>query len=316
MMSAHCVCVAIALLSADLDPNATAVKVDGQPISVRAVERQWNQATLAPPEDSKALTALRAAALEACIQRALVLQELTALKRAASDADVELAVSRLKKELVARNATWQKHLDGLALSDAEFRDDLRWRLTWERYLSEQLTDDNLKRYFERHAREFDGTTLHIAHILWKTSVETDQAGQNELLRKARQVREKIVARKLLFAVAALKHSQTPTAQEGGDIGWIERGQPMPEAFSKAAFALDVGQVSPPVETSFGVHLITCLEVKRGARTWQEAREDLRPAMTRYLFEWLQARRAKSAKIEYGQAYPHRDPSTGEIVAAQ
>jgi parvulin-like peptidyl-prolyl isomerase len=316
MMSAHCVCVAIALLSADLDPDATAAKVDGRSISVRVVERQLKQATPALPEDSKSLAALRAAALEACIQRALVLQELTTLKRAASDADVELAISRLKKELAARNATWEKHLGGLGLTDAEFRDDLRWRLTWERYLSEQLTDDNLKRYFERHAREFDGTTMRVAHILWKTSAETDRAGRNELHRKAREVREQILGRKLLFAEAALKHSQAPTAQEGGHIGWIERGQPMPEAFSKAALALDVGQVSPPVETSFGVHLITCLEVKRGERTWQEAREELRPAMTRYLFEWLQARRAKSAKIEYSAAYPHRDPSTGDIVAAQ
>ena len=61
---------------------------------------------------------------------------------------------------------------------------------------------------------------------------------------------------------------------------------MSEFFSKAAYQLDVGQVSEPVKSSFGVHLIKCLEVKPGQKDWQEVRERLNNAAAEYLFRWL------------------------------
>ena len=82
------------------------------------------------------------------------------------------------------------------------------------------------------------------------------------------------------------HGAGPSAKAGGDIGWIERREPMPEAFSAAAFALKPGEVSLPVETTFGVHLIQVLEVKPGTKTWQEAADRLKPAATLFLFRRL------------------------------
>jgi parvulin-like peptidyl-prolyl isomerase len=57
-----------------------------------------------------------------------------------------------------------------------------------------------------------------------------------------------------FETLAQKFSRCPSSREGGDLGRFGRGR-MVEAFEEAAFALQVGEVSSPVRTRFGYHLI-------------------------------------------------------------
>lgn len=57
-----------------------------------------------------------------------------------------------------------------------------------------------------------------------------------------------------FADLAAEHSSCPSGRSGGDLGEFGRGMMVPE-FEEAAFALEVGEVSGPVVTAFGVHLI-------------------------------------------------------------
>lgn len=64
-----------------------------------------------------------------------------------------------------------------------------------------------------------------------------------------------------FEVAALEYSQDGTAQNGGDLGFFSRTSDIVQPFKDAAFALEVGKLSDPVETQFGWHLIK-LEEKR------------------------------------------------------
>lgn len=57
-----------------------------------------------------------------------------------------------------------------------------------------------------------------------------------------------------FAQLARQKSQCPSGRNGGDLDYFERGQMVPP-FEKAAFNLPVGQISQPVQTDFGWHLI-------------------------------------------------------------
>lgn len=67
-----------------------------------------------------------------------------------------------------------------------------------------------------------------------------------------------------FAELAEEHSQDPgSASRGGDLGWIEREQMVPE-FDEVAFALSAGELSPPVQSEFGWHLIRVDEVREDA----------------------------------------------------
>ncbi|MGL5869000.1 peptidylprolyl isomerase, partial [Clostridium chrysemydis] len=77
-----------------------------------------------------------------------------------------------------------------------------------------------------------------------------------------KIREEIVAGNDTFEQAAMKYSSCPSKDQGGNLGAFGRGMMVPE-FEQAAFALEIGAVSEPVQTQFGFHLIM-VEAKNDA----------------------------------------------------
>jgi len=73
------------------------------------------------------------------------------------------------------------------------------------------------------------------------------------LNEAVTLKEKISAGEDFSALAKI-HSKCPSGQNGGDLGSFQRGQ-MVKPFEDVAFGIDVGQISGPVQTQFGYHLI-------------------------------------------------------------
>jgi parvulin-like peptidyl-prolyl isomerase len=278
-------------------------RVGGQPIEAAEVEQQLRLALGDAPLDPARRPAMWEAARQKLIDRQLVMLALTEAGLAASQADVDLALARFEKQLQAQHRTLADHCAAVGLSVEQIRRALAWSLSWQRYCERYITPQNLEKYFQEHRRQFDGTTLHVAQIFWKLPPETDaaarQAAKETALAQAQHVRGEILAGRLSFAEAARQHSQAPSRDEGGDIGWIERHRPMPESFSQAAFLLKPGEVSTPVESPLGLHLVTVLEEKPGQRTWQEAEAELREAVAVYLFRWLADRQRPKVRIEDG-----------------
>ena len=295
-----------------------AARVNDAPIYADEVDRIVAQAVGERAADAAAQRALRAAALEQLVNRRLVLEHLAKTRQGASQQDVDLALVRIEKQLAQQEQTLDAYLEKAGLTADEFRRTLAWQIGWDRYLDAQLTEENLQKYFQRHKRDFDGTSLRVAHILLKVDPPSDSGAIDAAVRRAEQIYEDVSSGKITFAAAAQEYSQAPTADKGGDIGWIERREPMPESFSQAAFALQAGEVSRPVASPFGVHLIQCLEVKAGEKTWQEAIPQLEPAVTRYLFQWLADQERKTARIEImtPMEYSSAPPATTESPDSQ
>lgn len=67
---------------------------------------------------------------------------------------------------------------------------------------------------------------------------------------------------LSFEDAALKYSSCPSKSEGGDLGYFTKGNMVPE-FEKEAFELEIGEISSPVKTQFGYHIIKTVDKKEG-----------------------------------------------------
>ncbi|OGH99217.1 MAG: peptidylprolyl isomerase [Candidatus Melainabacteria bacterium GWA2_34_9] len=85
------------------------------------------------------------------------------------------------------------------------------------------------------------TQVRASHLLVKTEEEV------------KKLREEILAGKD-FAEVAKEVSMCPSGAKGGDLGYFGRGQMVPE-FDKAAFSLPVGEISEPIKTQFGWHLL-------------------------------------------------------------
>jgi len=290
-----------------------AARVDDKPIYVDQVQHELALAFKGRKIEPAAQKIVEAEMLRQLIGRRLVVKYLTRKKRGASETDIDLAVSQFKKRLKQQSRTLKEYLLLSKQSEQEFRDQLAWKIAWSRYLERNLTDKNYQQYFNKHRRQYDGTQLRVAHLLLKVDSKAEQDALAATFQRAEAIREQIATDKITFSEAVQKHSTAPTAAKGGDIGLISRHEPMPESFSAAAFALQKDEVSSPIVTTFGVHLIRCLEIQPGKKTWQDVQQSLRPALMKYLFEWLTNQEREKAEIEFSPTVAHFKPGTRELV---
>ena len=286
------------VFGATADERTVAATVDGRPIYADQVDRELARALGERTIDPETRDKLRRETLRQMIDRRLVQQYLTASGAGASKAEVDRAVQRLQKLAAEQEIAWPEFLKRRGTDEPQLREQLSWQIGWSRFLEQHATDENLRRYFEQHRREFDGTQIRAAHILLRVEPAGDAEQVNQTVARAEQLRQRIVDAELDFAEAAKQVSQAPTAVDGGAIGLIGRRGPMPEPFSAAAFALEAGQISSPVVSPFGVHLIQCLEIVPGDKIWQQVRGDLHEAVSRYLFRWAADRQRPQATIEF------------------
>ena len=235
------------------------------------------------------------AALDLAIDRRLVLTALYRKKKVVKESAIDVEIARLDRVFSKSSSNLDKRLNKWGISKDSFRDVLRWQLTWQRYLNSALTDENLKRYFQKYKCHFDGTEIRASHIL--LLLDSRKSNKPSRLAKANQIRAQIQRGEKSFAEAAQEYSSAPSAKSGGDVGWIERHKPMSAEFSDAVFGLHRGNISQPVLSSAGIHLIHCTDIKPGTRTWLEAREQLVESVQRYLFQWLADRERQQANVE-------------------
>lgn len=298
----------------DQSPSGKIVaRVNGEPIYAREVEQQLRLVLRGREAEPQARQVLQAQAIEQLIGRKLILQMLAEQDKAANEREIDLEIERIRKSLAVTGATLDEHLEKTQLDLPSLRRTLAWQLSWQRHLDAHLTEENLKRFYERRRPHFDGSQVRVAHILLKVADARDEEAVASARFQAAAIAKRIEAGELTFDEAAARHSDAPTGDSGGKIGFIRRHGSMPESFARAAFDLQPGQLSGPVVSPFGVHVIKCLEIKPGQRPWNEVRHEVQLAATRYLFDWIVQRRRGDAEINYTGALPHFKPGTREIV---
>jgi peptidyl-prolyl cis-trans isomerase D len=155
----------------------------------------------------------------------------------------------------------------------------------------QLTDKEVEDYYNAN-RATKFTTPKQANVRY-VMVRLD-AGADAKQKEAAQVRaNRIVAEARggkSFAELAKKESQDPSAEKGGEIGWLNQGQ-LPEALDKQIFALAKGEISEPIETPVGFHIVKVEDIKE-EKTLSLA--EAKPVITRELK--LEKGKYEAAKI--------------------
>lgn len=313
--------IAIALLhcaggvACAADRATIAAKVGSDTISVGEVELEMRTALGDRKLVDDEREVLQAQTLGLLINRQLVIQYLETFKLGATQAEIDLQAAQIEAQLKRRKETLEDYVQKLGITKGELRRDLKWKAGWSKYLETKLTDENVAKYFKEHRRDFDGTKVHAAHLLLKVDKPSDANAVQAVVDTAGELREQINAKKLTFVEAVKQHSRAPTAADGGDIGLISRHEPMPEAFSEAAFELQVGETSEPVVTTFGVHLIHCLAIEPGKLSLESdgVADAVRQNVIRYLFMWVSEKQRVDSKVEFTGALPYFDPQTAKLV---
>ncbi|MDT3677912.1 MAG: peptidylprolyl isomerase [Burkholderiaceae bacterium] len=139
---------------------------------------------------------------------------------------------------------------------------------------------------------------HARHILIRPN---EVVSEEEAVRRLREIKQRIEGGTGDFAELARQYSVDGSAGRGGDLGWVYPGDTVPE-FERAMNALAPGQLSDPVRTPFGVHLIQVVERRTDEsspdRLRQQARQALRERRIEENYEdWLRQLRDRTY-VEY------------------
>lgn len=172
-------------------------------------------------------------------------------------APLQMLYEPLLKQAIERRLVSQAALKDGIDQDEEVKRRLasaQERLLHRAYLRSkvepEMSDDKLRARYEKDVKAQDGEDeVRARHILLETREDAD-AVATELKGGAD------------FAELAKSRSKGPSSSKGGDLGFFKRGDMVPE-FSEAAFALDVGGMSEPVQTQFGWHIIKVEERRQG-----------------------------------------------------
>ena len=193
------------------------------------------------------------------------------------------------------------------LTPAEFRERIRKQLMVRKLIEETVRpkaavpkDEEIKSYFDKikaavlgdkgvfagldeeatqdltavaqRFKEFTAERVRVRHILFKFDENASLTEKNTALKKAEDVKKELDAG-ADFEDAALKYSEDKeSAQKGGDLGYVIRGM-LPAEIDEKAFVLALGEVSKPIATQFGYHLIRVDERRIAQKLQYEAVKD-------------------------------------------
>ena len=145
-----------------------------------------------------------------------------------------------------------------------------------------FNDEDLKEYYEDNIERFvSNEERRSRHILIATDEQDSEASALDLVTSIKNRLSEGEA----FEILAKEFSSDPgSAENGGDLGWAERGLFVPE-FDETLFNLEINQISEPVKTQFGYHIIQLNELKIGIQqNFDEIENDLRFEYSRLLAE--------------------------------
>ncbi len=141
----------------------------------------------------------------------------------------------------------------------------------------RLSEAELRAEYERRKESFKGTeSANAQHIL--ISAETPE---QDAAAKARidSLHAELEAGADFAGLARTNSADPGSAARGGDLGWFDRGDMVPE-FEQLAFSLPVGQLSDPFKTQYGYHIMKVNERRAaGYRSFEQVREDLERTLT-------------------------------------
>ena len=258
-------------------------KVNGVAIDRGEFDAKFTKMTKAFTTRKKEIPAGLAKRYRQSILKQLVDKEL--LRQKIESAGVKIEDADLAKELVdykkmfRTEDNFQRYLKSSSISLDQIKGNISHNLAVQKLLEKEgglaITDEAVKEYYEKNQSRYEvKEQIRASHILFKVSSKDDKAADKAAKQKATKAFKEAGKPNADFAALAKKHSEGPTASRGGDLSYFNRGRMVPE-FEKVAFTMKVGDVSKPLRTQFGWHVIKVTDRKEGRkRPFDEVKESI------------------------------------------
>ena len=220
-------------------------------------------------QEQARLDALRRA-LDDLIGEKLMDAELKGMNVDVSDQEVELAIEDVKKNNNLADATgFEQALESQGFTMQTYRDFMKKQLAKVKLLQIKVkskikvSDEDVKAAYVQVAKtDSQDLEIHARHIILICKPDAPAAESEAIRQHAVELAAQAKAG-ADFAELAKKSSQGAGASSGGDLGWFRRGTLAAE-FENVAFALKKGEVSEPVRTRFGWHIIQVEDTRQAA----------------------------------------------------
>ena len=187
-------------------------------------------------------------------------------------------------ELAGQFATSEEFDEEMAnrnFTEETLRANMRKQLTIQTYLDKaivssiEIDEARTRKYYEENPDSFkEDEQVKASHILINAAESATDDEKQKALDRAKEVARLARAKDADFEALAKEYSEGPSGPNGGDLGYFGRGK-MVKPFEEAAFAMKVGEVSDPVQTRFGYHVIKVTDLKAGGKIpYEDVKEQL------------------------------------------
>jgi peptidyl-prolyl cis-trans isomerase C len=213
-------------------------------------------------------------------RRAVAANQLNALTTTAKEQTLERLIDARRFALEARARKLDQRPDIARQIENAIDTVLSEALAHEIAAATPTDDAALRRYYDAHVDAYrEVPRVRARHVVVRSEAEAFA-----ILGKLRRHAD--------FAALAREHNVDSTRESGGDLGWVRRGAMVP-AFEQALFGLRPGEVSQPIRTPYGFHLVQAIEIEP-ARTkpFATVADDVR---AKVILEAVAAARAELAK---------------------
>lgn len=200
-----------------------------------------------------------------------------------TEADIDSGIQEIRGQF--RSETdFMNEMDRQGFTEEAFRGDVADQIRVIRLIEREVQSkvsppsrEDARRYYEENRdRMVEPERIRARHILITTEDKTEE----EALQMINEVYEKASENPDEFSELARNFSEGPTAPYGGDLGYFAREE-MVQDFAETAFSLEIGQVSEPVKTRFGYHIIKVLGRRASER---RSFEEMQDTLMQYLYQ--------------------------------
>ncbi len=242
------------------DPKGPIATVNGEDISYQQFAYQLNQYLRKYQNkiNSSQVLGLKFSVLNNIIDNTLVVQQVKekGYLPEISDKEVEEQLNKMIKQYANSKEEFSKLLAENGTNIDEVRVDIKEGLTQQKGMQQLLEDIKNKAEVaeDEIVKKYEEVTA--SHILIKVEGRSDNEAEvlaKEVMDKAKDGED--------FAKLAKEYSEGPSAKNGGQLGSFHRGDMVP-TFEEKAFSMRVGEISQPVKTQFGYHIIKVTDKKR------------------------------------------------------